>query len=713
MSQFRLFLFGLPRLEQDGQAIDITLRKALALLAYLAVTRQPHSRDALATLLWPDKDQRSSRGSLRRTLYQLNRFLRDELAVTAETIRLDPQARWWLDIEAFQANVAAWLPRPTPSGRFSAEALAGLTRAANLYTADFLAGFTLPDCPEFDEWQFFQAESLRRSLAHVLAKLVSVYRAGGEFEPAITYARRWLMLNPLHEPAQRQLMQLYDESGQPAAALRQYQECARLLEEELGLPPSEETITLYEAIKARHLLAPFVKNVREQISVSPAPRKNKAAEKTPLPAAPHPETRYVQSGQAHIAYQVVGQGEIDIVLIGGFVSHLEQFWEEPGLARFLQQLASFSRLILFDKRGVGLSDRVGYPPTLENTMDDVIAVMNAVGSQKTVVLGVSQGGPNAVLLAATYPERVSALILYGASARWLRSPDYPWGWTQEQIDTIIGRYTADWGGPVRLEYFAPSRVGDKNFRQWWAKFLRTASSPGGVKAVVDVTTEIDVRHVLPAIHVPTLVLHRTGDRIARLEAGRYLARMIPGAEFVELNGVDHFWWVGDSGAILVEIEKFLENIRQSPPPARMLATILAAEILDWMDGAYHPLIEKEIARFRGQIIKHVDRQILASFDGPSRAIQCVMALNTLAKTYGAAVRAGLHTGECEYREGKLGGVAIQIAAGVMAQAGPSEAFVSGTVKDLVVGAGFTFEARGACTLDDGLGAWPLFALECP
>jgi DNA-binding SARP family transcriptional activator/pimeloyl-ACP methyl ester carboxylesterase len=723
MGQTKLCLFGSPRLEQAGQVIDISLRKALALLVYLAVTRRAHSRDALATLLWPDSDQRRARANLRRTLHRLNRALGPGiLEATSEAIGLAPEADLWLDIEAFQRSVATCLD-PDAAADLSPDCLSHLSEAAGLYSDDFLAGFTLPDCPGFDEWQFFQAENLRQTFVQVLIRLIAAHQAKTEFEPAIRSARRWLALDPLHEPAQCKLIQLYDQAGQPTAALRQYRECARLFEDELGLPPSEETTTLYEAIKAKHLLAPFVKEAVEEGNTASSASPAAPPSHPPAPTYPYPEVRYVKSGEVHIAYQVLGEGPVDLVFIGGFVAHLEQYWEEPGLAEFFQHLASLARLILFDKRGVGLSDRVGYPPTLEHTMDDTLAVMDAVNSERAVLLGVSQGGPNSALLAATYPERVSALILYGTFAKWLRSPDHPWGWTPAQVDQSVNRYATHWGGPVRLDYFAPSRAGDERFKQWWAKLLRLASSPGSVKAVLEVSTEIDIRHILLAIHVPTLVLHRTGDRIAHVEAGRYMAHLIPGARFVELSGQDHFWWVGDAGAILAEIERFLNALKQSTPADRMLVTILSTEIFPAVAqeqaedqrqarlANYQTQVREEIARFRGRKIEQSDRHVLAAFDGPSRAIQCAITLRALAQARGMTIRGGLHCGECESSEGVLGGVAIQIAAGVMDKAPSGKILVSNTVKDLVVGSDFAFEAQGVYKFKGILDEWRLFVLK--
>jgi DNA-binding SARP family transcriptional activator/pimeloyl-ACP methyl ester carboxylesterase len=523
----KLFCLGPPRLERDGQPVEIGLRKAWALLIYLAVTRQAHSRDALATLLWPESDQQAARASLRRTLHQLNQRLAEPvITATPDTIRLAQTAELWLDVEAFLA------PSGVSANALSSDGRQRLVQAAALYADDFLAGFSLPDCPAFDEWQFFQRENLRQLLAQVSQQLARAYAAQGDYEFAIHYARRWVALDPLHEPAQRQLMQLYAQAGQLAAALRQYQECARTLEVELGVAPQPETTRLYEAIRhSRGVLA--------------------------APPTREPEVHYVPSGEVHIAYQALGQGPLDLVFVGGFVSHLEQSWDEPALAEFYRHLAANARLILFDKRGVGLSDRVGYPPTLEQTIDDVLAVMDAAGSRQAVLMGVSEGGPACILMAALHPERVPALILYGTAGKFTRSADYPWALTAEQWDRWTAQLIKGWGGPVAIEYFAPSQAGEAGLRQRWAHLLRSASSPGGIKAVLEVAREIDVRPALPAIHVPTLILHRTGDRMLRVEGARYLAGQIGGADFVEFPGDDHWWFVGDTAPVLSQIDAFL------------------------------------------------------------------------------------------------------------------------------------------------------------
>jgi pimeloyl-ACP methyl ester carboxylesterase len=446
----------------------------------------------------------------------------------------------------------------------------------------------------------------------------------------------------------------------------------------------------------------------------------------PAPAPLRPQTCYVTSGEVHIAYQVIGAGPVDVLIVGGFVSHLEQIWEEPGVIQFLQRLAAMARIILFDKRGVGLSDRVGYPPTLEDTMDDLLAVMDAVGATCPVLFGVSEGGPNSVLFAATYPERTKALILYGTAARFTRAPDYPWALTGEQFDRWLDRLIAGWGGPVSLEYFAPTRAHEAHFQDWWARMLRLGSSPGSVKAVLEIQRDIDVRAILPAICVPTLVLHRAGDRVTRVEGARYLAQRIVGATYVELAGDDHWWWVGETDSLLARVAAFLNTIDrpQLSAPVRMervLATLVLAEFTGGLaagGGAstappehVRTLVRREIAHYRGQEIRWSGNRVLAMFDGPSRALHCAVAIRAAAGELGITLRAGLHTGECESANGDLGGVAVEITAAVMNSAAPGAVLVSSTVKDLVLGAPFDFDARGSYALAGSTEAWRLFELR--
>ena len=439
-----------------------------------------------------------------------------------------------------------------------------------------------------------------------------------------------------------------------------------------------------------------------------------------------PETRYTQSGDVSIAYQVTGSGPLDLLIVPGFISHLEQAWEDPGYSRFLQRLASFSRLIRFDKRGTGLSDRIAGMPTLEQRMDDVRAVMDATGSERAALFGISEGGPMSILFAATYPERTSALILYGSIARGSWAPDYPWaGKPDEKRAAWLEGWRTNWGGPYAIETWAPSVAKDPQFRQWWAKYLRLGASPSAVISIFQMNAALDVREILPALHVPTLVLHRSGDRPINVAHGRYLARQIPSARFVELRGDDHLWWVGDSGSIVDEIQEFLTGDRPAVEPDRVLATVLFTDIVDstrhatamgdrrWRDllDRHNAVMQSEINRFKGHVVKSTGDGFLATFDGPARAIHCALAVDERMGQLGIMIRAGLHTGEVELMDDDIGGIAVHIAARVLENARASEVWSSRTVKDLVVGSSFRFSEQGTYRLKGVAGAWPLFAVE--
>ena len=434
------------------------------------------------------------------------------------------------------------------------------------------------------------------------------------------------------------------------------------------------------------------------------------------------ETRYARSGDVSIAYQVVGERGVDLVYVPGWVSHLDYAWEEPRHARFLARLASFSRLILFDKRGTGLSDRVAAPPTLEQRMDDVRAVLDAVGAERAALFGVSEGGPMCALFAATYPQRAAALVMYGAYARRLRAPDYPWGATPEQRREFLEEIERGWGGPVGLAVWAPGVAQDEPFRRWWAAYLRMSASPGAALALARMNAQIDVRHVLPSIRVPTLVIHRSGDTALAAGGSRYMAERIPGARYVELPGDDHLPWVGDQDAILDAVQLFLTGALATPEPDRVLATVLVVEMVAatetaarlgderWREAlaAHQALVGAELARHRGREVRATGTGVVAVFDGPARAIRCAGAIVDGAGRGGIEVRAGLHTGECDAGGGDLGGVAVELAARVAAHAGPGDVLVSGTVKDLVAGSGIRFEDLGPHRFRGLPGDWRLF-----
>jgi len=439
-----------------------------------------------------------------------------------------------------------------------------------------------------------------------------------------------------------------------------------------------------------------------------------------------PVTRYAKSGDVSIAYQVVGDGPRDLVFVMGWVSHLELFWDEPSVARFMERLASFSRLILFDKRGTGMSDRVPMSalPTLEQRMDDVRAVMDAAGSERAILFGVSEGGPMTALFAATYPERTNALVIYGSYAKRIWDPEYPWAPTPEQRQQFYDEIEQKWGrGEVDLATIAPTAMADPRAREWWARYFRLSSSPGAALALAKMNTQVDIRQILPSIRVPTLVIHRTGDLDIDVGGARWMAGRLPNARFVELPGNDHIPWVGDQDAILDEIEEFLTGVRRGPEPDRMLATVLFTDIVAsteraaalgdrrWREllEAHHAAVRRELERYRGREVDTAGDGFLAVFDGPARAVRCAAAATAAVRDLGLQIRAGVHTGEVEVMGASVGGIAVHIGARVAALAGPGEVLVSSTVKDLVAGSGIAFEERGNHVLKGVPGEWRVFA----
>ncbi len=441
-----------------------------------------------------------------------------------------------------------------------------------------------------------------------------------------------------------------------------------------------------------------------------------------------PTTKYAKAPDGiSIAYQVVGDGSIDLVYVPGWVSHLEAAWEEPTLARFLEQLASFSRLILFDKRGTGLSDRVAESglPTLETRMSDVLSVCDAVGSERAALLGASEGAPMCMVFGATYPARTTAIVLFGGFARRMMAPDYPAGETQETHDALLEVIARDWGGPVGIDQRAPSRIGDERFRATWARYLRSGASPAAAAALAKMNSEIDVRPVLETVRVPTLILHRTGDQTIPVEASRYLAAHIPDSRLVELPGDDHLPWIGDSDRVVGEIEEFLTGIRRQPEPDRVLATVLFTDIVGstqraselgdkaWGDllQAHHAVVREQLLRYGGREISTAGDGFLATFDGPARAIRCALGICRGVEPLGLKVRAGIHTGEIELVGDDIRGVAVHIGARIAALAGPGEVLVSRTVRDLVAGSGLSFRDLGTTTLKGIPDEWQLYLVE--
>ena len=437
--------------------------------------------------------------------------------------------------------------------------------------------------------------------------------------------------------------------------------------------------------------------------------------------SPIPEIHYARNGDVHLAYQTAGTGPPDVVFIWGPYSNIEIVWEHPPARRFLERLSSIGRVIHFDRRGTGLSDRVGEMATLEEQMDDVVAVLDAVESERAVLMGGGDACPMVILFAATHPERTSALILSDPRIRIVASEDFPWAFEPELWLELRNTLATQWGQGISQFAAAPTTLGDETARQFWARLERQSLGPGAVTAMFDMLVQADVRPVLPTIQVPTLVMHRTGDEFVRIEQGRYMAEHIPGARFVELPGIDHAGWEGDQEPGNDEIEEFITGHRPVRQPDRVLATVLFTDIVGSTDRArelgdrkwrelldrHDDLARVELDRHQGKLIKTTGDGLLATFDGPARAIRCASALRDALPV---PIRAGLHTGEVELRGDDVGGIAVHIGARVAAVADAREVLVSRTVKDLVAGSGISFVDKGTFTLKGVPDEWQLYVV---
>src|SRR5579871_5257336 len=480
MSGFSLRTLGFPEIRADDRAIKLNLRKGLALLIYLAEARGAVARDVIATLLWPDGSRETTLARLRRTLHRIELALGE---VVFETDRASVRLSAALDLKV-------------DSHRFEQACARGaFEEACQIYGGDFLAGFSVPDCPEFDDWVFFRREALRGRLMNALERTVQDKIAAGDHFAATAHARRLVELDPLSEVYGRHLIGSLLLAGDRNAAERHHAALKQRLRDELGVAPEAATEALMQPGAT-------------------------------TPADGSPTIRYVESAGVHLAYQTHGSGELDILFMPGFVSHVERLWEHPACRAFLGSLTAFGRLILFDRRGVGLSDRVGSRPSVEATAEDIGAVLRAAKTRRVVLFGSSEAGPACIKFAVDEPRPVAGLILCGSMARGCWATDYPHALQATQYDTWRHRLVAEWGGPAGIETFAPTLSRDPQGRAWWAGLLRAASSPGGISAVLEALRDTDVRHLLPRLSVPTLVLHRRGDRAVRVAAGRDMASRI-------------------------------------------------------------------------------------------------------------------------------------------------------------------------------------------
>jgi pimeloyl-ACP methyl ester carboxylesterase len=439
-----------------------------------------------------------------------------------------------------------------------------------------------------------------------------------------------------------------------------------------------------------------------------------------------PLIQYAKSGEVNIAYLAAGEGPIDIVIVPGYVSHLEIGFENPGIRRVSERFMKFARLIAFDKRGTGMSDPVDAPPTLEERMDDVRAVMDAAGSERAALIGVSEGGPMSILFAATYPQRTRALVLYGAMARSTWAPDYPWATPKEALIEAAEELTGPaFGTGDNAEIFAPSQADDPKAREWWARMERFAATPAMRTQLLKMSLDIDVRPALSLVSAPTLVLHRKGDRVVNINAGRYLAEHIKGAKIVELPGRDHLVWSGNIDEIIGEVEQFLTGSRSEPDGEadRMLATVMFVDVVGSTERAaamgdrpwakllesFYAVVRRQLIESRGREVKTMGDGFLATFDGPARAVHAGEAVVNGVRELGLEVRVGLHTGEVQLMDNDVGGLAVHIGARIGSAASAGEVLVSSSVKDLVAGSGINFTDRGEHTLKGVPGEWRLFA----
>jgi class 3 adenylate cyclase len=441
------------------------------------------------------------------------------------------------------------------------------------------------------------------------------------------------------------------------------------------------------------------------------------------------EVRYAKSGRVHIAYQTLGTGPVDLVLGFSGVAQLEVMWEEPSLARMFRELAGFSRLILFDKRGGGLSDRNVGIATLEDRMDDIRAVLDAIGSRRAVLFGTLDGAPLSILFAATYPQKTLALVLWGGQARSVWAPDYEWAKTREAWEADIARDEEEWGSDAHIgrvvAQLAPSRIGDTEFRKWMARRVRFGASPAEGSALSRMNMQIDVRAALSSLHVPTLVMFSPSSRASSVEDARFLASRIPGALLQEIDSPDHLFWTTREGTdrAVGMMRRFIEGLSELSEPDRILTTVLFTDLVgstqrasELGDRRWAQLLDRhldalrrEVTAHRGTLVKTTGDGGLSIFDGPTRAIRCALALTRLAEADGLSLRAGLHTGECMIKAGDVQGIAVHIASRIADQAGPGEVLVSSTVRELSVGSDVAFESRGAHALKGVEGEWRIYA----
>jgi DNA-binding SARP family transcriptional activator/pimeloyl-ACP methyl ester carboxylesterase len=697
-------VLGPLEVTSGGRLLSVGGTRTRTLLAFLLMNANAVvSADRLAEELWPGLAPGRAAANLQVRLSELRKALRsvregDRLATQAPgyVLRVTPGE---LDVLRFR-EIAA-------SGR---EALAAGDAATAVRLLDeSLALWRGPALADLGDLPFATAEQARleEERLGVLESRVDAQLMCGRHREPIAELETLTTRHPLRERFWSQRLLALYRAGRQADALRAYRELRSTLVDQLGIEPGPELRDLQARI------------LRQDSALEYRPARQTARAQ--------PQTLYAQNGEIHIAYQVLGEGESDIVFVPGAMSHLDLLWEDPETASFFRRLATLGRLILFDKRDTGLSDRAPAYSPLEERMDDVRAVMHAVGSAEAALFGYSEGAPMSILFAATYPERVSSLILGAATARYRRAPDYPCGrGSDEMLDSLEKIAAQRWGQGATIDWFLPSRASSPQARQMFARFERMAVSPSAFLRIVRMVREIDVRAVLPAIHVPTLVIQRLDDIMTPPCHGRYLASHIAGARYIEQPG-DHalrFAGSGDSDGLLDEIEDFLTGAKHRRDHDRVLATILLAEAVDSTAhadkasdrpqpahlDAHSAAISQRVRSHRGRLRESTAQSILATFDAPGQAIRSAAAIRADASAHGIQLRAGIHTGEVDLVGDQIGGISVDIVRRVTAQAQPAEILVSRTVKDLVVGSGVSFADRGSHELTGTADRWPLFAV---
>ncbi len=700
----RVRLCGALALEIDGRdaLAAVPAGQARSLLAYLLTRPERRAeRGALLDVVWPGGAPKDPQADLRVILTRLRRALAPATLEGRQQLRLNLPAPVWVDLEV--ARRAIETARAAARDAAWRSALEQARAALELLRPGFLAG-------QEGAW----AQDERRAHEELeLEALEWIARSGlalGGAEPAGAQraARDLVARSPFRETGHRLLMEALAATGNVAEALHVYDDLRVLLREELGVAPAAEVQALHRRLLLGEPALPAARPVVRAGSTAPP-------------------TRYARNGEISLAYQVLGDGATTLLLVTGWVLPMEAIWEDPAYVRFVERLARSFRVVLWDKRGTGLSDRVAVDrlPTLEERMDDIGAVLDAAGAERAAIAGMSEGAVLAALFGAAHPERASALVLYGGWGCTVGDEGYRTMPDRAEFEGFAAGVQGSWDdmGPF-LALWAPTHKHDPAVRDWWTRALHRGASPASAVAWLRMLADFDIRAVVGAIHAPTLVLHRAGDRLIAVENGRWLADRIPGAEYVELAGDDHLWWLGDQDALLDEVERFLVGAAPVREPDRVLATVLFTDIVDstrraaelgdrrWRDvvARHEAIVRDRLARFRGHEVKTLGDGFLSRFDGPARAIQCAAAIRDAVLPLGLELRAGLHTGEVELVGDDVHGIAVAIAARVAATAGPGEVLVSRTVRDLVAGSGIEFEDRGTHDLT-GVGEdWHLYAL---